>query len=119
MNEKPKLKNIEDGYAEVHFDYGWGYVARERYVAHTDFDKDEITYAYRWKPSIYRRTSFGDTTRFRTIGRLTGYRTRKEAVEALYKFLKDVESVWGTESEYYSPAIDADERYLTKPKCKS
>lgn len=119
MTEKPKLRNVEAGYAEVSFDYGWGYVARERYVAHTDFDKDEIVYTHRWKPYVYRRTSFGDTTRFLAIGRLTGYRTRKEAIEALHKFLKDVESVWGTKSEYYSPAIDADEHCSTKPKCKS
>ena len=119
MTEKPKLENVGKGYAEVSFKYGWGYVAKKEYVVRTDFDKDEIKYAYRWKPHVYRNAPFGDVSRFLAIGRLTGYQTRKEAVEALYKFLKDVESVWGTESEYYSPAIDADERNSTKSKCKS
>ena len=119
MNEKPKLKNVKTGYAEVYFDYGWGYVDTRRYVAHTDFDKDEITYVDRWVPQVYRKPLFENVPCFIAIGRLTGYQTRKEAIEALYKFLKDVESVWGTESEYYSPAIDADERNSTKQKCKS
>lgn len=119
MNEKPKLRNVEAGYTEVSFDYGWGYVTKKEYVARTDFDKDEITYTHRWKPYVYRNAPFGDTSHFLTIGRLTGYRTRKEAIEALRDFLKDVESVWGTRSEYYSPAIDADKHTSTKQKCKS
>jgi hypothetical protein len=119
MTEKPKLENVGKGYAEVSFKYGWGYVTKKEYVVRTDFDKDEIAYAYRWEAYVYRKPVSIGFSQFKRIGRLTGYRTRKEAIEALRKFLKDVESVWGTKSGYYSPAIDADERCSTKPKCKS
>lgn len=81
MLEKPKLSEVHKGYALVNFKLGWGYVQTEKFVVRTDFEKDEILYTERWVPRLYRRE--GSLVEYIHVGRLTGYKTRKEAIEAL------------------------------------
>ena len=87
------LENIQKGYAEIYFDENnhGGYVHVEEFVKRTDFEKDEIHYVQRWVPYLY--TGFG-LNGYTQAGRITGYTTRKEAIEAL---IKEMEEVWDVE----------------------
>lgn len=92
----PHLENVQKGYAEVYFDENdyCGYVHVERFVKWTDFEKDEIHCVNRWVP--YLRTGFGFNG-YSSVGRETGYATRKEAIEALIKEIEE--------------GLDAEDRY--------
>lgn len=85
MTLKRELSNIQKGYAEVVYtnpetkEELVGEVMTETFVTWTDFEKDEVHTVERWV--AYRDLSRG---RGRIIvGRLTGYKTRKEALAAL------------------------------------
>lgn len=56
-----------------------GEVMTETFVAYTDFEKDEVHTVKRWVS--YRDLSRGHGRLI--VGRLTGYRTRREALAAL------------------------------------
>lgn len=89
----PHLENIQKGYAEIYFDEN-DYLADvqvDTFVKWTDFEKDEIHYVQRWVPYLY--TGFG-LNGYSQVGRITGYTTRKEAIEAL---IKEIEEVWDAE----------------------
>lgn len=90
MKLKRELSNIQKGYAEVMYTNPGndkefvGEVMTETFVAYTDFEKDEVHTVKRWV--AYRDLSRG---RGRIIvGRLTGYRTRKEALAALDEYME-------------------------------
>lgn len=89
---KHKLRNTKPGYVEVWFWYGdvasdgidqLGVVDRKQVVDYTDFENDRIFYVKRWFIFSYDSKSFSKLTR---IGRETGYRTRKEALQALIDY---------------------------------
>lgn len=90
---KYKLVDIQPGYAEVWFWYGdkidyydsdeLGVVCKKTFVDHTDFKNDRIYEVERWVSATYIKPEFSYDYR---IGRKTGYRTRKEAIEALLKY---------------------------------
>lgn len=89
---KPTLHRVQKGYAEVWYDTpekDWGVVHTERFVKYTDFEKDEIYEVERWVPMFYTGTRYG-LNGLETIGRLTGYRTRKEALDVLTKYVSDL-----------------------------
>lgn len=84
-----KLVNIQKGYADVwlskHGKFGendeldgFGYVHIEKFVERSDFENDKVYYRTRWVPYIH-----WDLGGFVQSGKTLGYRTRKEAVEAL------------------------------------
>lgn len=77
-----KLQNAHKGYVEVcsQNGLGLGYVHTEKFVERTDFEKDEIYEVERWVPYIDLPEK---ASGFLQVGRLTGYSTRKEAIEAL------------------------------------
>lgn len=88
---KYKFVKILKGYSEVVYDTpeeDFGVVRTERFVKYTDFEKDEIYDVKRWIPMIYtgERYCFNG---LRRIGRLTGYKTRKEALDVLTKYVSD------------------------------
>lgn len=88
-----KLENVCKGYAEIvcsdkpigdySYDVELGYVHTEDFVRYTDFEKDKIYYTERW--TIYWWTGSFHTQ----IGKDTGYRTRKEAVEHFKYLMKE------------------------------
>ena len=84
----PHLENIQKGYAEIYFDENnhCGYVHVEKFVTWTDFEKDEIHYVKRWVP--YLQIGIG-LNGFSQVGRITGYATRKEAIEGLIKEIEE------------------------------
>lgn len=91
MKTKRHLTNIHKGHAE--FYYGdeenpdaEGYVHRIIFTEYTDFIKDEIHYCYRWKVFIYDAFGKGG---YPCIGKQTGYRTRKEALEVADKWIEE------------------------------
>ena len=90
LNLKRELSNIQKGYAEVVYTIPKsnkefiGEVMAETFVTYTDFEKDEVHTVKRWV--AYRDLPVG---RGRIIaGRLTGYRTRKEALAALDEYIE-------------------------------
>lgn len=89
------LENVQGDYAEVWwgtdpFDdvVADGYVHIEEFVERTDFEKDEIIEVERWVAKISRRIASREW--MVTIGRLTGYATREEAIVALEDYLRDI-----------------------------
>ena len=90
--EKPTLHRVQKGYAEVYYDTpenDWGVVHTKLFVNYTDFEKDAIYEVERWIPMVYTGTKHG-LNGLETIGRLTGYRTRKEALDALTQYVSDL-----------------------------
>ena len=88
---KPILHYVEKDYAEVWYDTSgndWGIVHTEKFVKYTDFEKDEIYEVERWVPMVY--TGRGELNGLETIGRFTGYQTRKEAINALTRYISDL-----------------------------
>lgn len=88
---KYKLRDVQKGYAEVQYDTpeeDWGVVHTKRFVAYTDFKKNEIHEVERWVPMVYTGTKYG-LNGLETIGRLTGYRTRKEALDVITQYISD------------------------------
>ena len=84
-----KLENVSKGYAEVwseEHDTRWGVIERLTFIDHTDFEKDEIYEVKRWVAGTYWVESNYAFAGFYPVGRKTGYRTRKEAIEALVKY---------------------------------
>lgn len=85
MKLKRELSNIQKGYAEAVYTNPEnnkefvGEVMTETFVAYTDFEKDEVHTVKRWV--AYRDLPRGCGRII--VGRLTGYRTRKEALAAL------------------------------------
>lgn len=74
-----------DGKFDVSDDVRIGYVKRVDLIDHIDFEKDEFYYCHRWMTYLWSgEVEFGMPHCF-PIGRKTGYRTRKEAIEALVK----------------------------------
>ena len=89
---KYKLRDVQKGYAEVWYDTpekDCGVVHTERFVKYTDFEKDEVYEVERWVPMVYTGTRYG-LNGLRTIGRVTGYSTRKEALEVLTQYVSDL-----------------------------
>lgn len=102
MKIKQRLQNIERGYAEV-FYYpendleetyllGSGYVSIERIPYKADFEKDIMYYKKRWTIFKHRESDFDpfgyiDEIPYYQIGRITGYKTRKEALKDFYNFV--------------------------------
>ena len=90
LNLKRGLSNIQKGYAEVVYTIPEtnkefiGEVMTETFVAYTDFEKDEVHTAERW---VAYRDLFRGCGRI-IVGRLTGYRTRKEALAALDEYME-------------------------------
>ena len=84
----PHLENVMKGYAEIYFDENkyLAYVHTEKFVKWTDFEKDEIHYVKRWVP--YLCIGVG-TNGYSRVGRITGYATRKEAIEGLTQEIED------------------------------
>lgn len=86
------LENIQPGYAEVIFhgrdgeEYLAGYVHTEEIPSVTDFEKDEIHTLTRWL--AYDLLYWNVNTTVPT-GRVTGYQTRIEAIEALLKYMEE------------------------------
>jgi len=88
-----KLVNIQPGYAEMWFWYGKktddddcdevGVIWQEQFVDHTDFEKDEVYKVKRWVAHSYFPPEL--VSKY-TVGRKTGYRTRKEAIQALVDY---------------------------------
>ncbi len=84
------LSSIQRGYAEVYYgdeddlDAPWGYVTSRQYVDHTDFEKEKVYYVQRWK--VFRYDS--DNDQFLGVGRLFGYKTRKEAIAKLDEYVE-------------------------------
>ena len=103
-----KLSNIKKGYAEFEWTFEdhtyYGAVETKSFVVKTDFEKDEIIYTERWVPylsyskhltfrwvpylSYSKHLTFPRSVR---IGRLTGYKTRKEALEAAKAYICETE----------------------------
>lgn len=89
-----KLSNIKKGYAEFEWTFEdhtyYGAVETKSFVVKTDFEKDEIIYTERWVPylSYSKHLTF---PRSDLIGRLTGYKTRKEALEAAKAYICETE----------------------------
>lgn len=91
---KTKLENAAKGYVEFVcmpdngdlYDgpYEIGYVHVEDFVVKTDFEKDKIYYTERWVS--YR---FYNYDGYLKKGRETGYKTRKEALDDMYKMIQD------------------------------
>lgn len=88
MKLKRELSNIQKGYAEVAYTIPetnkefTGEVMTETFVAYTDFEKDEVHTTKRW-------VAYSIVYHHRVIeGRLTGYKTRKEALAALEEAAK-------------------------------
>ena len=81
-----ELSNICKDYADVWFEKErvYGYVHTEEFVTKTDFEKDEIYTVDRWVPFV---EEYG----CHRIGRLTGYRTRQEALAYLSRYVKGEE----------------------------
>lgn len=85
------LTNIQKGYAEVLYgelddiNAPWGSICRKTFVDHTDFENDEIYEVERWKAYIYGRSICG----WDVVGRKTGYKTQKEALEVLDKYVEE------------------------------
>lgn len=88
-----KIVDTQNGYAEVWWnkdgkfgasdDVEVGYVERVDLIDHIDFEKDKFYYCHRWMTYLWSdKVAFGMPHRY-PIGRETGYRTRKEAIEAL------------------------------------
>ena len=85
-----KLSNIKKGYAEFEWEFEgrtyFGYVEVKPFVVKTDFEKDEIIYTARWVP--YLVTGKGIIyPPPNHIGRLTGYKTRREALDAAQDYI--------------------------------
>lgn len=85
-----KLSNIKVGYAEFEWEFEghtyFGYVEVQPFVVKTDFEKDEIILTRRWVS--YLVTSKGLTyPPPNHIGRLTGYKTRREALAAVQDYI--------------------------------
>lgn len=88
-----KLMDVQPGYAEVWFWYGektddgesdkLGVVEREEFVYRTDFENDKVYKVKRWIAGSYLPP---DLVWVWTVGNTTGYRTRKEAIEALIEY---------------------------------
>lgn len=84
-----RLENVQHGYCEIvagsdsqDLTYecsAFGYVQTETFVTKTDFEKDKIYTCKRWVAYV----SYRDR-----IGRETGYKTRKEAIEAFLQYTK-------------------------------
>lgn len=98
-----KLFGIQKGYAEVwislvgDFDLrdngpgldGIGYVHKESFVERSDFENDIVTYRTSWVPYLYRPTNCNSQSYgYERVGKLLGYATRKEAVEALVSIVE-------------------------------
>lgn len=77
-----KLENVQKGYAEVYFEETGdvGYVQIEELVDHIDYDKDEIVKVKRWIAYKAVKPFFRP---YLVVGKRTGYKTRKEALDAL------------------------------------
>ena len=90
MNLKRELSNIQKGYAEVVYTIPetnkefTGEVMTETFVAYTDFEKDEVHTVERW---VSYRDLYRGCGRI-IVGRLTGYRTRREALAALDEYME-------------------------------
>lgn len=99
-----KLFGIQKGYADVwisligDFDLrdngsgldGIGYVHTESFVERSDFENDIVTYRTRWVPYLYRPTNYNSRSYgYERVGKLLGYATRKEAVEALVRTVEE------------------------------
>lgn len=86
------LTNIQKGYAEVLYgepddmNAPWGYICRKTFVVHTDFENDEIYEVERWKAYVYMRDNDGLDI---TVGRITGYKTYKEALDVLDRYVEE------------------------------
>ena len=84
------LTNIQKGYAEVIYgelddmNAPWGYICRKTFVAHTDFENDKIYKVERWKAYVYTCDNLDVT-----VGRITGYKTCKEALEVLDGYMEE------------------------------
>lgn len=85
-----KLSNIKKGYAEFEWEFEgrtyFGYVETQPFVVKTDFEKDEIIYTSRWVSylTISRGLTYPPPNH---IGRLTGYKTRREALDAAQAYI--------------------------------
>lgn len=103
-----KLYNVQKGYAEVwiklsgkinestHLD-GDGVVKLKHFVERTDFEKDEMHYVMRWiavinDPSGQPLNPWKFGSSFTQVGKLTGYATRKEAIDALVDHVKEIKN---------------------------
>lgn len=104
MGEKKrwKIADTQNGYAEIWWnkdgkfgvsdDVRIGYVERVNLIDHIDFEKDKIHYRHRWMPYLWSdKVAFGipqlfPTPHLSSIGRETGYRTRKEAIQILIDY---------------------------------
>lgn len=75
----------EDGKFDVSDDVRIGYVERVDLIDHIDFEKDKIYYCHRWMTYLWSDDVDFSMGMRCPIGRKTGYRTRKEAIEALVK----------------------------------
>lgn len=103
-----KLHNVQAGYAEVwiklsgkinestHLDAD-GVVETRQFTECTDFEKDEILYVTRWVAIIHDPSGqplnpwkFGKS--WTQVGKLTGYATRKEAIDALVDHVKEIKN---------------------------
>lgn len=91
-----RLDNVHAGYAEVIFhgkdrqEYYVGYVKTEEIPSVTDFEKDEIHTVTRWL--AYDRLHWHrgwNIDKAVPTGRVTGYRTRIEAIEALLNYMRE------------------------------
>lgn len=91
-----KIADTQNGYAEIWWnkddkfdiadDVRIGYVERVDLIDHIDFEKDKIYYCHRWMTYLWSdKVAFGMPHRF-PIGRKTGYRTRKEAIQILIDY---------------------------------
>ena len=90
------LKNVHPGYAEVIFhrrdgkECYVGYVQTDDIPSVTDFEKDGIHTVTRWL--AYDRLHWHrdwNIDKAVPTGRVTGYRTRIEAIEALLKYVRE------------------------------
>lgn len=92
---KPKLQQISKGYAEVCFKetHRWGFVRTEEIVTWTDFENDEIHETTRWFAKVADEGGcsilyYGH--HWCNVGRKTGYKTRKEAVNAVVEYISSI-----------------------------
>lgn len=94
-----KLKNVMKGYAEVIFsgkdekDFKWFVLRRMEITTSVDFENDTIDFVYRWFIEEYHPMVFKggkcDTDPWAPVGRITGYDTRKNAIEACKQFVRN------------------------------
>lgn len=83
MENKVKLTNVISGYADLFLEIDdqnyYGYVAREPFAYYANFDTDEVRCEERWFPYLVQATH---QSSYNVSFRNTGYKTRKEAIEA-------------------------------------